>query len=65
MREGIEKAIYEAFNRIIKKHGNAIWTIDTLEYLIYQEHLDEYCNLTEEERHEVDMFMHVLKLLFK
>lgn len=65
MREGIEKAMYDSFNKIIGEHGNAVWAIDTLEYLIYHKHKDQYFNLTEEGRHEVDMFMHVLKLLFK
>lgn len=65
MRSKYEKQILDAFLKIYSYHHNAIWTYETLDYMIFVEHAKEFYQLTEDEQWEIRNLMGALKKIYK
>ena len=66
MRDGIEKLLYDKFCELLQKNnGNPRHALDSLDYLIFIKHKDEFCSLSEDEQMEIRHYIHVLAMIHK
>lgn len=69
MGEDRSKTIYNAivnkFIEILGRHGNPVWAMEELDYLIYVEHNDEFNNLCEKDQWEVRSCMLGLDKIYR
>ena len=63
--EPVQVAARDAFLQLVKKHGNGMWAIEELNWLIYTKHKDRYNALNEQEKYDLDMFMKSFTSLYK
>lgn len=61
----IEIKIRSRYLEIVKKHGNGLWALEELTWEIYVKHIDEYEALSEDEKYILNMYMRVLRCLYK
>lgn len=59
----IKQVIDVKFLAIMKRHHNAVWAIQELEWLIYDKHRYLYDKLSEEYKQDVNDYITALKLL--
>lgn len=59
----IKKVIDVKFLAIMKRHHNAVWAIQELEWLIFDKHRNLYEALSDENKKDVQDYMTALKLL--
>lgn len=66
MREGIEKLLFDKFCELLQKNnGNPRYALDSLDYLIFMKHKDEFYSLSEDEQMEIRHYIHVLAMIHK
>lgn len=66
MRDGIEKLLYDKFCELLQKNnGNPRHALDSLDYLIFIKHKDEFYSLSEDEQMEIRHYIHVLAMIHK
>ena len=66
MREGIEKLLFDKFCELLQKNnGNPRHALDSLDYLIFMKHKDEFYSLSEDEQMEIRHYIHVLAMIHK
>lgn len=61
----IEIKLRDRFLEISRKHGNGIWSYDTLSWEVYIDGIDAYEALNEEEKYILNTYMQVLRKLYK
>ena len=59
----IKQVIDNKFLAIMKRHQNAVWAIQEIEWLIYDRHRYLYDKLSAEYKQDVDDYIAALKLL--
>ena len=66
MRDGLEKLLYDKFCELLQKNnGNPRHALDSLDYLIFIKHKDEFYSLSEDEQMEIRHYIHVLAMIHK
>lgn len=60
----IKDLLDRKFLSIMRKHNNPIWTIQELEYLIYDKHRSLYLKLPEDYKQDVDDYMDALRKIY-
>ena len=61
----IELKLRDRYLQIVQKHGNGLWALEELVWEVYDKHVDEYEALNEEEKYILNMYMRVLRSLYK
>ena len=61
----IEAKMRTKFLNIVKKHGNGLWAFEELEWLVYVDGIDEYEALSSDDKYVLNMYMKVLRCLYK
>lgn len=57
----IFKKLTDCYFKILEKHDNPKWSIDELSYLVYDVHKEEYLQLNDDEKWQVNHLMEVLR----
>ena len=66
MRDGVEKLLFDKFVELLhKNNGNPRYALDTLDYLIFIKHKNEFYSLSEDEQMEIRHYIHVLAMIHK
>ncbi len=65
MRSVNEKRIVDAFLNIYNQHQNPIWTSETLDYLVFVEHKEEFEKLSDWEQWEIRNLLGAIAKLYK
>ena len=61
----IEVKLRDRYLEIVQKHGNGLWALEELVWEVYDEHIDDYEKLNEEDKYILNMYMRVLRSLYK
>ena len=61
----IELKLRDRYLQIVQKHGNGLWALEELVWEVYDKHIDEYEALNEEDKFVLNMYMKVLRSLYK
>lgn len=61
----IELKLRDRYLQIVQKHGNGLWALEELVWEVYDKHIVEYEALNEEEKFILNMYMRVLRSLYK
>ena len=64
MRSIYEQRIIDTFLSIYNQHHEPVWAYDTLEYLIFTKHQEEFYKLPDNTQWEIRNIMSAIKLLF-
>lgn len=60
-----EQKVLDAFLKIYSHHSNPIWAYETLEHMIFVEHIEEFNKLSEGTQWEIRNLMDALKKIYK
>lgn len=61
----IEIKLRDRYLEIVEKHGNGLWALEELVWEVYDKHIDEYEALNEDDKYVLNMYMKVLRCLYK
>lgn len=61
----IEIKLRDRYLQIVKKHGNGLWALEELVWEVYDKNIDKYEALNEEDKYILNMYMRVLRCLYK
>ena len=61
----IEIKIRNKYLELVQKHGNGLWALEELEHEIFVKHKDEYESLNKQDKYILNMYIRVLKCLYK
>lgn len=64
MRSIYEQRIIDTFLSIYNQHHEPVWAYDTLEYIIFTQHKEEFYKLSDDIQWEIRNIMSAIKLLF-
>lgn len=65
MRSEYEDKIIQAFLNIYATHQNPIWTSETLDYLVFVKHKEEFEKLSEQEQWEIRNLLGAVAKLYR
>ena len=63
--EPVQIKVRNRFLEIAKEHGNGKWAFERLEWEVYVEYIDDYEELSEEEKFNLNMYMIAFRSLYK
>lgn len=63
-RTGYEKILYDVFCELLPKHEKGLYALNHLDWLIFNEHKDEFYNLPESSQWEIRMYMETLRKIY-
>lgn len=61
----IEIKLRNRYLEIVEKHGNGLWALEELVWEVYDKHIDEYEALSSDDKYVLNMYMKVLRCLYK
>ncbi len=64
MREGYELKLYNVFCKLLHQHELPVYAVRHLDWLVFQEHKDEFWSLPQEDQMEIRFYLLTLKQLF-
>ena len=64
-RSYIEGTLLNAFLKIQSRHGNPVWAIDELNWLVFDKHRDAFWSLSESDQWEVRCVIKSIELTYK
>lgn len=61
----LEIRLRNRYLEIVSQHGNGLWAFDTLSWEVYIDNIDAYESLNNDDKFIVNMYMKVLRCLYK